>query len=188
MMSANDTSIEKAPLHLSALAKRVIVVFCSIHGAILLISIFPINTAPHSTLLPALKPYHELTGASQHWAMFRTIPQMHTMSAKMKVEYPDGRVDEEGPFIPNAKVIRLPDRMRYFHVMNKVIFDDRNAKFRDAWQAQIAERVEQDGGRSFEVIFETQATRNLFHIAKDGKLSKTLFYRFGTYGVSRENY
>ncbi len=187
-MKAIDAASENKIPALPCLAKWVIVVFASFHGLILLISVAPVNLPPHSTLLPVLKPYHELTGTSQQWNMFYTIPQMHSMSATMKIEYPDGRVEEKGPLLPDMKVIRFPEKVRYFHVMLRIIHQERTSKYRDAWQAALAERMAQDGGRSFEVKIETQLIRHLFHIAKDGKLSKTLFDRFGTYGVSRQYY
>lgn len=187
-MKADDTLMEQGRLNLSAQTKRIIVLFGSLHGLVLLISIFPIEIPPHSTLLPVMKPYHELAGTNQDWNMFKTIPGARSISVKTKVYFPDGRVEETGAILPNMERGHFGESSRYFYMIQRIVREDRHAKYRDFWQAKIAEEIEREGARSFEVEVETQAIRHLFHIAKDGKLYKALFDRFGTYGVFRGNY
>lgn|GEM_PF-2949158 len=156
------------------------VVFGCFHGSMLLVSLAPFYSPPHSTLLPVLTPYHELTGTRQDWDMFQTIPETFSMSARMKMESADGTISLVGPILPDLETFQTPKSIRYFCAISRILHGRNELNYRKGWDRLIARKVEDMGGVSYEVEIEEQLTRNFFYIKRDGQLTKTFYTRFGS--------
>tara|TARA_R110002096_G_scaffold424205_1_gene631915 strand:+ start:1804 stop:2115 length:312 start_codon:yes stop_codon:yes gene_type:complete len=103
----------------------------------------------------------------------------------MTIRYPDGRVEEMGPILPG--LLSTDDDIRYSYMIERVVQSKRFEEYRRGWSEEVAEQVYQDGGESFEIEVVIEATRDFFHIKKDGVFFKKLYNRFGTHGDSSEN-
>ncbi len=187
-MKSSKHEAHSRALQIPRLTRWIILAFGTFHGLMLIISIAPIYKAPHSSLLPALAPYHELTGTSQDWSLFHTIPTTHSLSSKMTIKYPDGRVEEKGPILPGMLSSSTEEHLRYSYMIERVVHAKRFEAYGKGWSDEVAELVKNSGGESFEIEIVTEATRHLFHIQKDGVYFKKLYNRFGTHGASSENY
>lgn len=178
-MNSNHSSDGIPTTRLSPLLKGIVIAFGFFHGFMLLVSFVPYYVTPHKNFLPIFAPYQELTGSSQIWDMFQSIPNYSAMSARIKVQNADGQIHEKGPVLPGWETVQTPDRIRYFYTLNRMLYRDSSEKFRREWESKLAEKVAEEGGLSFQVEIEEEVTRHLFHIAKDGKLSKTVNSQFG---------
>lgn len=180
MLERNAEVDEGSSYQMSSVTKIVVVLFGFFHGVMLLVAIVPRQWSPHADLLPLLTPYQELTGTTQQWNMFHTIPAFASSSVEMTLNYPDGREVVRGPVLPGLESVQTPKGVRYYYAIDRMLHDKSYVRFREAWKAKIAREVEREGALSYRVEIENQATRNFFHIAKDGKLSKAIYEHFGS--------
>ena len=158
----------------------IIVTFGFFHGFMLLIAVFPGYWRLPAIFRPVFSPYQELTGTAQRWDMFHTIPRVSFTSAKMEITYPDGRIEERGPVIPGFKATRTPEDIRVAYAIDRILSDESNRAYREAWKLKLAGQVAAEGGTSFQVEVETRFIRTLSYIVKDGVISKPTTERFGS--------
>ncbi len=180
MSERNAAVDEGSSYQMSSVQKVAIVLFGFLHGVMLLVAIVPRDWSPHADLLPLLTPYQELTGTAQQWNMFYTIPAFASSSVKMTLRYPDGKEVVRGPVLPGLESVQTPKRILYYYVIDRMLHDKSYARFREGWEAKIAQQVEREGALSYRVEVENLATRNFFHITKDGKLTKAIHEQFGS--------
>lgn len=125
--------------------EKVIVVFASVHLVFLLFGVLPLRWRNGMHLTPAFSFYERITRSHQVWNMFETIPNMHSLNARLIVQEGKQKPREEGVVLPGLRRYARHDEMRFYNWMSNVIFNPTRGVFRESYMKSAAEALLRSG-------------------------------------------
>jgi hypothetical protein len=125
--------------------------------------------------------YLRVTGLSQYWDMFTTIPRFVAMDGALVASDASGATAEYGPMLPGLLPYRKTSRIHGMFL--RLAFSDENypgysGRYLAAVCHAIGERI---GAAPSQVGFElrTLQLRRLDDVRRDGQISEAKTFRFG---------
>ncbi|HYF35369.1 MAG TPA: hypothetical protein VD994_08785 [Prosthecobacter sp.] len=189
MTSSNPAGGEKSQEQsqrrsaLSSLRNLLIVIFALCHGIKLLAAILPERIRPDLLPFGVAHAYEKLTGSHQNWGMFATIPSHHDYHVRIVITGTDGRERVLGPLLPGFQPYPVPEQARTYFLFERMIGEAPNqrlllnAYFRRLDEALRAEKRIAPG-ESWCLEVQSDFTRHLVHIQRDGRLFQRSIQRY----------
>ncbi len=125
--------------------EKVIVVFATVHLAFLLFAVLPLRWRDRIHLTPVFALYERITRSHQVWNMFETIPNMHSLDARLVVQEGKQKPREEGVVLPGLRPYSRHDEQRFNNWMVNVIFNSSRGVFRESYMKSAAEALLRSG-------------------------------------------
>lgn len=125
--------------------EKVIVVFASVHLVFLLFGVLPLRWRDRIHLTPVFSFYERITRSHQVWNMFETIPNMHSLNARLIVKEDGQKTHLVGMLLPGLRRFSQNDQVRFHNWMMNVIFNPSRGVFRESYMKSAAEALLRSG-------------------------------------------
>lgn len=125
--------------------EKVIVVFATVHLVFLLVGMLPVPWRAKLIVSPAFLFYERFTHCHQLWNMFETIPNMHSLEARLVVQEGAHKPREEGMVLPGLRRFSQKDEMRLNTWMINVVFNPTRGVFRESYMKSAAAALLRSG-------------------------------------------
>ncbi len=121
-----------------SIQKKAILIFASVHLVFLAFGSLPVPWRDRLHVAPAHRFYERLTRCHQLWSMFETIPNMHSLQARLVVQEGTQKARAEGMVLPGLRKFSQHDQVRLNNWMINVIFNSSRGVFREAYMKSAA--------------------------------------------------
>lgn len=136
--------------------EKVIVVFATVHLIFLLFGVLPLPWRDRIHLTPVFSFYERITRSHQVWNMFDTIPNMHSLDARLVVKEGGQKPHLVGMVLPGLRRFSQNDQVRFHNWMMNTIFNPSRGVFRESYMKSAAAALLSSGryGPDAEVSLE----------------------------------
>lgn len=176
-MSGDDSACATQPGSLRAkttLWALLMLVFCCWHAGFLIVSILPRDKEARERGNPAMNLYRLFVGGDQHWNMFETIPQHHSLGARIEVYDEKGGRTILGSVMPGFSPYPDPEDARYYNVFFRILMDSEKSRLFHAYLRKIDALLGARHGNSiaghWAMVVDVEWMRVLSEIRRDGVL------------------
>ena len=171
--SANAARDGALPLQ-SRVGTALLLAFCCWHAVFLIASIAPKKKVPEEKGNMALRLYQLFVGGTQHWNLFQTIPDHHSLDPRIVVDDGQGGRTTFGCVLPGFTAYPRPGKSRYYNLFVHLLPNAQRPSFFEAYlrRAEAGVKARHGGaipGR-WELVVDVEWTRTLVHSRRDGRL------------------
>lgn len=127
-----------------------------------------------------MEGYQSLTGTWQKWFMFDSIFVLRSLKPVVLTD----RGVTGGATLPDRLEDPAARYPRYLYTLYR-IERPHNAAIREAWVDALGRSYQDESGNGFQIVYEKEYIRHLFHARKDGVTHKSVTETTGPYPVVR---
>ena len=128
-----------------SIREKVILIFASVHLVYLMLGALPETWRDTIHVSVFHRFYERITRCHQAWNMFETIPNMHSMKARLIVQEKGRKARAEGMVLPGLRPFSQHDQVRLNNWMLNVIFTSSRSVFREAYMRNAADALLRSG-------------------------------------------
>lgn len=114
-----------------------LLVFCCWHAVFLIASLLPRDKEARERGNPAMDFYRLFVAGDQHWNMFSTIPQHHSLEPRIEVYDGKGGRTTLGSVMPGFAPYPDPEDARYYNVFFRILLDSEKSRLFHAYLRKI---------------------------------------------------
>ena len=148
--------------------------FCCWHAVFLIASIVPRMSSGDERGNPALNFYRLFVSGDQRWNMFETIPQHHSLDARIEVDDGHGGRANLGSVMPGFTPYPNPENARYYNLFYRILLGSEKSPLFLAYLRRTDDLLRAQHGNTitgrWALVVDVEWTRALADSRRDGML------------------